>query len=365
VKKFLRSQLIIPITALLVLVVFNMFRDLNFFTIGLVQNAAGNWVFFGNLINIINNASELAILAMGMTLVTAAAKGQDISVGAAAAISGSVFVSIVLSFPPSWGIVLLAFFISMLVALCFGAFNGTLVAVFGIQPMIASLILFTTGRAIAYWINGGATPTIPFGHPAGFLGSFIPGSPLHTPIYLVILCGLILGLVMKFTNLRLYVQSVGVNEKAARLAGISPVRIKLMVFMILGICCTFASVIAVGRLNLINHETILVGSEMDAILAVAIGGNLLGGGRFSIVGSVIGAYVIQALTETLFAMKVPSTDIQAYKAVVIIIIVVAGSSAIKKYAGQLIGKLKQDRGTVLNGRANEAVSHDIRKGEES
>ena len=86
------GQLTIPVIAIALLVLFNLIRDPSFFSIGITHNNDGNAVLAGNLISIINGASELAILAMGMTLVTAACGGQDISVGAAAAIAGSVFV---------------------------------------------------------------------------------------------------------------------------------------------------------------------------------------------------------------------------------------------------------------------------------
>ena len=101
--------------------------------------------------------------------------------------------------------------------------------------------------------------------------------------------------------------------------------------------------INVGRLSLINHETILNGIEMDAILAVAIGGNSLGGGKFRMVGSIIGAYAIQMLTITLYAMKVPSTDVKAYKAIVIIILVVLGSPVVKEKFSRLGGKIGRNR----------------------
>lgn len=340
----------IPLIALFALTIFNLFRDISFFSIEFVVTAAGYTVLSGNLISILNSASELAILAMGMTLVTAASRGQDISVGATAAIAGSVFVKIILSNQPAWGAIILAFLGCCVVAIIVGAFNGTLVSIFKIQPMIATLILFTIGRSIAYWINGGATPTIPLDHPALYLGRFIPGSPIHTPVYLVIICAIVFSLVLRYTNLGLYVQSVGINEKAAHLNGINPVKMKLLVFMILGLCCAVAAVIRVGRLNLINHETILSGIEMDAILAVAIGGNSLGGGKFNMAGSVIGAYVIQTLTTTLLAMRVPSTDIQAYKAIVIIVIVVIGSQVMKQAVGRLWRQLfNKNEASVIKG----------------
>ncbi len=345
-QKNSRSQLIIPLLALFALIVFNLIRDPGFFSIELIENSYGNAVLSGNLLSILNGASELAILAMGMTLVTAVSKGQDISVGAAAAIAGSVFVKMLQAGQISWGSIFGAFLVACVVAMLFGAFNGALVAVFKVQPMIATLILFTIGRSIAYWINGGATPTI-FDDKLTYLGSFIPGIPIPTPIFVVIICAVLFALVLKFTNLGLYSQVVGINEKAAHLNGINPVRIKLLAYVILGLCVAVAGSINVAKLGLINHETILIGIEMDAILAVAIGGNSLGGGKFKMIGSVIGAYVIQGLTITLYAMKVSSTDVKAYKAIVIIAIVVLGSPKVKKVANQLLSRLLNSKKASL------------------
>ncbi len=323
------GQLTIPLIAIAILVVFNLFRDPSFFGIELLHNNDGNIVLSGNLISIINGASELAILAMGMTLVTAACGGQDISVGAAAAIAGSVFVKVLKAGEITGGTVLLAFLCACLVAMIFGCFNGTLVAVFKIQPMIATLILYTCGRSIAYWINGGATPTI--SSPIiNAIGGFIPGIPIPTPVLIVIAMAVIFKLLFHFTSLELFTQSVGINGSAARLNGINSTFIKLLSFIILGVCVAVAGSIGVSRISLINHETILLDIEMDAILAVAIGGNNLGGGKFKLSGSIIGAYVIQTLTITLYAMKVSSTDVKAYKAIVIILLVVIGSPVVKQ-----------------------------------
>ena len=138
------GQLLIPLIAIALLVIFNLIRDPSFFSIEIKTNNTGNTVLAGNLVSIINGASELAILAMGMTLVTAACGGQDISVGAAAAIAGSVFVRIIRGAAPvTGGTVILAFLACCLVAMLFGAFNGMLVAIFRIQPMLATLILYT------------------------------------------------------------------------------------------------------------------------------------------------------------------------------------------------------------------------------
>jgi simple sugar transport system permease protein len=147
---------------------------------------------------------------------------------------------------------------------------------------------------------------------------------------------------LKFTNLRLYTQAVGINETSTRLNGINTTWIKMLSFIILAVCVAIAGTIRVCRLGLINHETILLDIEMDAILAVAIGGNALSGGRFSMVGSVIGAYIIQALTTTLYAMKVPSNAVKSYKAIVIIALVVIGSPVVKKYAVALRDKMRKE-----------------------
>ncbi len=337
------GQLTIPVVAIALLVVFNLIRDPSFFGVDLAHNNDGNIVLSGNLISIINGASELAVLAMGMTLVTAACGGQDISVGAAAAIAGSVFVKVLKTSPEiSGGKVFLAFICACIVAMIFGSFNGTLVAIFKIQPMIATLILYTCGRSIAYWINGGATPTLSSPIITA-IGSFIPGIPIPTPVLIVIAMAIVFKLLFKFTALELFTQSVGINQSAARLNGINSTFIKLLSFIILGVCVAVSGSIGVSRLGLINHETLLLDVEMDTILAVAIGGNNLGGGKFKIGGSIIGAYVIQMLTITLYAMKVSSTDVKAYKAIVIILLVVIGSPVVKEKFGKFMSKLLENR----------------------
>ena len=329
------GQLLIPLVALGILIVFNLFRDIGFFQIVMRVNNSGNIVLTGNLISIIDSASELAIIAMGMTLVTAACGGQDISVGAVGAISGAVFVKVIQGMggitPTS---VIVGFLLCCLATILFKLFNGTLVAVFRIQPMIATLILFSCGRSIAYWINGSATPQL--NSPIiNSIGMTISGIPIPTPIFAVLLVGLLLTLLFKFTSLGIYTQSVGINERAARLNGINPTRIKLISFILLGVCVSVAALIGVCRLGQLNHQTLLVDIEMDAILAVAIGGNNLGGGKFKIIGSVLGAYIIQMLTTTLYAMNVAPVNVKAYKAIVIIIIVVAGSPVVKNFLTNL------------------------------
>jgi len=338
IRKFMKSQLVIPLLSLLLLVIFNLIRDVGFFSISITTNNQGHRVLSGNLISIFNGASAIAIISIGMTMITSCCKGQDISVAALAAIAGSVFVSVLRSHEITIPVIILAFIFSCLVSVLFSLFNGVLVAVFKIQPMIATLILFSAGRSIAYWINGGATPTVSSPLLAS-IGGFIPGIPIPTPIIIMVIFLVLISLVLKLTNLGLYTQVVGINERTAHLNGINPVLMKLTAFIISGVCVAMAGCITVCRIGLINHETLLLDTEMDVILAVAIGGTSLGGGRFSLFGSVIGAYIIQALTVTLYAMKVPSAAVKAYKAVVIILIVMINSPVVKDFFIKLYRKL--------------------------
>lgn len=185
-----RKQIFIPIAALVILALFNLIVDPSFFKITLGHNAAGDPVLSGYLITILDYGSELAILAIGMTLVTAASGGQDISVGAAIAISGSVVLRVLCgtnSRPDELQApIIVAFLISCLVAMLFGAFNGVLVAHFKIQPMVATLILYTAGRSIAAWINNNELPIVS-DKTFSYIGGFIPGIPIPTPFFIAVL----------------------------------------------------------------------------------------------------------------------------------------------------------------------------------
>ena len=142
-------------------------------------------------------------------------------------------------------------------------------------------------------------------------------------------------LILKFTNLGLYTQSVGINPHSSRLNGIDPQKVKLLTYVILGVCVAIAGFIRVSRSGSINYSRIAENIEMDAILAVALGGNALSGGKFNIYGSILGAYIIQFLTTTLYKYEVPSTALPAYKAVVVILLVVFSSPVVREKLASL------------------------------
>lgn len=340
--RLFHNQIFIPLAALLLLLVFNLVFDPSFFKISLGQNAAGNPVLSGYLITILDYGSELAILAIGMTLVTAASGGQDISVGATIAICGSALLRVLCgsnSRPEQiQAPIIVGFLVACIVGALCGAFNGVLVAYFRIQPMVATLILFTAGRSIAAWINNNELPIVP-DPKFGYFGGFIPGIPIPTTVIIAAVCVLVIFLVLKFTTLGLYTQSVGINPGSSRLNGLNPEVIKLISFMILGLCVAVAALIKTSRLSTINYSVIAKDIEMDAILAVALGGNPLSGGKFNMWASIIGAYVIQFLTTTLYKFQVSADALPAYKAIVVILLVVFSAPSVREWMGALFKRM--------------------------
>lgn len=346
-KKILSNQIFIPIAALLLLAIFNLIVDPSFYKITLGYNSAGDPVLSGYLMTILDFGSELVILAIGMTLVTAASGGQDISVGATIAIAGSVILRVLCgtdSRPETLQApVIVAFLVACIVSMLFGAFNGALVAYFKIQPMVATLILFTAGRSIAAWINNNELPII--SEPSfAYYGGFIPGIPIPTPFFIALACIIVTMLALKFTNLGLYTQAVGINEHSSRLNGLNPAFIKFLTFVILGLCVAVVGLIKVSRLSTINYSVVAKDIEMDAILAVALGGNALGGGKFNMWASVLGAYVIQFLTTTLYKFNVQSDALSAYKAVVVIVLVVLSAPTVREALSKFGKKIKVKSG---------------------
>jgi simple sugar transport system permease protein len=167
------------------------------------------------------------------------------------------------------------------------------------------------------------------------MGGYIGKCPVPTPIFFAIAAVILVSIVLKKTALGLYIESVGVNGSASRLVGLNSTMIKFLTYVICGLLAGIAGIVASSRIYSADANNIGLYLEMDAILAVALGGNFLGGGKFNLMGSVIGAYTIQALTTTLYAMKVSSDQLPVYKAIVVVIIVVLQSPAFKKYMANL------------------------------
>src|SRR5690554_291472 len=329
------SHLFLPLSVLVLLIIINLIKGADYFSIAIVNGA-----FYGNIPNILFGASELVILSIGMTLVTAASQGQDISIGESDLITSAIFVWYVLrAGDVTLLTILVGFLISCVAGLVIGAFNGTLVSVFKVQPMVATLILFLGGRSVAFMIDGKVSPILA-NEISNKIGTVIPGVPIPTPIILTAVFIAIVAVVLKTTNLRLYVESVGINPSAARLNGIDPKKIIFLTFLLMGICSAVAGFIAVNKAGRHDSVNLLKFIMMDAILAVALGGNSLAGGKFSISGSIIGAYTIEMLNRTLLRLEVEPEAIKAFKAVFIIILMILASPVVRVFARKLLDKTK-------------------------
>lgn len=337
-KKLMSHRLFFPILCLIIVLGINLIKTPNFFQISI-----NNGVVYGFIIDIINRSSELIILAVGMTLVVAASGGTDISVGSVMAIAGAVSCSILGTGENYKAPYFVAIIVAIVVAGLCGMWNGFLVAKMKIQPMVATLILFTAGRGIAQVITGGTMRYIKV--PSyKYLGFFLPGVPIPTPIFIAILTVVILMILLKKTALKLYIESVGINSKASKLLGINSIIIKFLCYTSCGVCAGIAGVIASSRIYSIDANNVGLYLELDAILAVALGGNSLSGGKFSIAGSVIGAITIQALSTSLFAMGVSADQLPVYKAIVVILIVMLQSSESKRIVYRIRRKIAENNG---------------------
>ena len=335
-KKLTSMRLFLPIVCLIAVLLVNVITTPGFFKVSI-----NNGVLYGYIVDVINRASELVILAVGMTLVTAASGGQDISVGAVMAVAAAVCCQILSGGEVSVNSLAAPIIVAMLAALAAsalcGAFNGFLVAKLNIQPMVATLILYTAGRGIAQLITDGQITYIRVKSYQVF-GSYVGKFPIPMPVVIAIIVVIIAYVILKKTALGLYIESVGINGTASRLVGLNSTMIKFLTYLICGVLAGVAGFVASSRIYSADANNIGLNLEMDAILAVALGGNFLGGGKFSLIGSVIGAYTIQALTTTLYAMNVKADQLPVYKAIVVVIIVTLQSDVFKKYIAGLKAK---------------------------
>ena len=334
--KITQNPLFLPLICVLLVLAVNVVYDISqgsafydFFRISMQTSAAGNQLLSGRLITILNRGSEVAILAIGMTLVVSASAGTDISVGSVMSLCASFCCMLVAGFGVSavnssseFAMPLVVGLLGALLMGCLcGAFNGTLVAYLNIQPMVATLILWSAARAIGLLLCNNLIVYIRTEEYAVF-GGYIGFMP--TPIIIAILCIAAVSLVLKYTAMGMYIQSVGINKRASRIAGLNSKRIIFMCYLLCGLCAGIAGIVNSSRITSADANNIGLNMELDAILAVALGGNSLGGGRFNLAGSIIGAYTIQAITTTMYNLGVSSAVTPVFKAVVVIVIVEIG-----------------------------------------
>jgi len=304
---------------------------------------------YGSLVDILRNSAPTVALAIGMTLVIATG-GVDLSVGAIMAISASVAcilidprivgvnlagnITAVVGDPTySFAPIPIVILVSLLAAVLCGMWNGLLVAFGRIQPMVATLILMIAGRGIAQLITN-SIKIIIFNDSFAYIGNGFIVLPFSLFIVLTLFVGA--WLLTRRTAIGLFVESVGISFRASLYSGINEKRIKLFAYAFCGFCAGVAALIAVSSIRTSDANQIGLYTELDAILAVVIGGTVLGaGGRFSLLGSILGALVIQATQTSMYAIGVAASAITAVKAVMVIVVIILYSRQVQD-AGVII-----------------------------
>ncbi|MDH4439223.1 MAG: ABC transporter permease [Rhizobium sp.] len=267
----------------------------------------------------LTQVATIVIVAIGMTLVIATG-GIDLSVGSLMAISGAIAPMIFMH--PAWSeatmpiAIALAILLPVAVAAVLGLFNGMLIIRYGIQPIIATLVLFIAGRGIAQVMTNGNLQVFRNESFQFIAMGKVAGIPTQVILMMVIV--VIAWVVTRYTVIGRQIIAVGGNERAARLAGLPVRRVKLCVYMISGALAGLAGLVVIARNSASDANLVGLGMELDAIAAVAVGGTLLAGGRANVIGTLLGAFVIQLVRYTLLANGVPDAAALIVKAGLIV-----------------------------------------------
>ena len=292
---------------------------------------------YGNLVDIANRAAPLILVSLGMTLVIAV-RGLDISVGAVLAIAATVAAWIITRMSAGGSGGLLPLFAAVggalaAAALC-GVWNGLLVVKVGMQPIIATLILMVAGRGVAQLIGDGQILTIYYAPYAFIGGGFLFGLPFA--LFVVTALFVALKLLLDRTALGLFVRAIGHNPLAAHVAGVRARAITLWLYVFSGFCAGLAGLLVSSNVASADANNAGQLLELDAILAVALGGTALAGGRFSLAGSLVGALIIQTLTTTIYAIGVPPQVNLVVKALLVLAVLLLQSPEFRRQLRALV-----------------------------
>lgn len=313
-RSLTRHVLFWPLLALALLMLVNLVATPSFFSVRIQDGH-----LYGSLIDILRNGAPTLLIALGMTLVIAT-RGIDLSVGAIVAISGAVVCTYLGGSPDesTAGRAIVAMTLAIGVCILLGLWNGFLISVLGIQPIIATLVLMTAGRGLAMLITDGQIVTVnnPLFKKVG------AGFVLALPVSILLAMALfaITAILTRRTALGMLIESVGINPEASRLAGVRSRTIIWTVYVFVALCSGLAGLMIASNTSAADANNAGLFIELDAILAVVIGGTSLAGGRFSLTGTLIGAMFIQTLATTIPTIGIPSETNYLFKAVVVILV---------------------------------------------
>ncbi|WP_256758317.1 ABC transporter permease [Cohnella sp. WQ 127256] len=323
-NRIMKHHLFWPLAMLGALLLFNLIHSPDFFSI---RMQGGH--LYGNLIDILNFGAPLILVAVGMTLVIAT-KGIDLSVGSIVAIAGAMSCMTISKGENqnSLSLVLMAIGLALGLSLVLGLWNGLLVTGAGIQPIIATLILMVAGRGIAQLITDGQIITLSSSR-YEYIGT---GSLATLPfsIFIVAAVFAIASLLTRKSALGLFIESVGTNPQASRLAGIRSNIVIVAVYMFCGLCAGIAGLLLSSNVSSADGNNAGLWYELDAILAVVIGGTSLNGGRFYLSGTLVGALMIQTLSTTIYSVGIAPEITLVVKAFVVLAVCLIQSESFRK-----------------------------------
>lgn len=286
---------------------------------------------FGSLIDVLNRGAPVTLLALGMTLVIATG-GIDLSVGAVMAIAGATAATLVNSGMPVWEVIIL----SLCVGLACGVWNGFLVSVLKIQPIITTLILMVAGRGIAQLITEGVIVTFVQPNLMAVGSGTLFAIPM--PVVIAIAMFAITLVLTRTTALGLMLEAAGVNARSSELAGVNTRLVISAAYVWSGICAAVAGLIVTADIRGADANNIGLWLELDAILSVVIGGTSLLGGRFSLSMSVVGALIIQAVNTGILLSGFPPEFNMLVKSGVVLIILFIQSPSLPSLRVKLLGR---------------------------
>lgn len=331
-RTIVKHRLFWPATALIALIVINAIARPNF-----IKITVRDGELYGALIDVLRNSAPLMLVSLGMTIVIAT-RGIDLSVGAIMAVSGAVALQIIAGSdqPNSLGVVLVAVGAAIGVSLILGAWNGFLVSVLGIQPIIATLVLMLAGRGVALLITEGKITTVN-SVPFKFIAT---GYVLLLPFAFVLAMTLvaIVAFVERRSALGVLTEAVGINPEASRLAGVRSRGIIWGAYIVSGILAGVAGLIYSSNISAADANAAGQLIELYAILAVVLGGTSLMGGKFSIAGTVIGVLFIQTLKSTVLFLGISSDQSPVFFALVVIAVVLIQSPRLHKWARGVLAR---------------------------
>ncbi|MBP1817604.1 ABC transporter permease [Mycobacterium sp. OAE908] len=311
-RRAIASPLLWPALALIALLGLNVVLTPSFLAIRVEDGH-----LYGSLIDILRNGAPTMLVALGMTLVIAS-RGIDLSVGAVVAISGALACAHIAAQPEGNSLtgVATAMLIALGAAVVLGLWNGILVSSFGIQPIIATLVLMTAGRGIALLITNGQIVTVSSERFKVLGAGYALGLPVAILVSLAVFA--VVAIITRRSALGMLLEAIGVNPEASRLAGVRYRTIVFAVYVFSALCAGIAGLMIASNISAADANNAGLWIEMDAILAVVIGGTSLLGGRFSLTGTILGALIIQTLTTTVYTAGITPETTLVFKAVVVI-----------------------------------------------